>query len=97
MATELQDTLARLVSKSNVLIEKYRVLAAEKEELDVQLATMQEEVDNLRMENEKLHQDNEYLKMARSIVPDQEKAAQARSMISNLVRDIDKCISQLNE
>ena len=97
MATELQDTLARIVSKSNVLTEKYRVLAAEKEELDVQLAVMQEEVDNLRIENEKLHQDNEYLKMARSIAPNQEKAAQARSMISKLVRDIDKCISQLNE
>jgi len=35
--------------------------------------------------------------MARAVAPDPEKAAQVRSMISTLVRDIDRCINQLNE
>ncbi len=97
MASELQDTLSRIVNKSNILIEKYRVLHAEKEELEVQLEVLKEDFEKLRKENETLKQQNEYLTMARNIAPDPEKAAQARSVISSLVRDIDKCISQLNE
>ena len=83
MASELQDTLDRIINKSNILIEKYRVLSGEKEELEVKLELVEE--------------DNEYMKMARAVAPDPEKAAQVRSMISTLVRDIDRCINQLNE
>lgn len=97
MASELQDTLDRIINKSNILIEKYRVLSGEKEELEVKLELVKEDNERLRKENEALRQDNEYMKMARAVAPDPEKAAQVRSMISTLVRDIDRCINQLNE
>ena len=48
MANELQQTLTRIINKSNILVEKYHAL-------------------------------------------------EARATISTLVRDIDKCIAQLNE
>ena len=97
MASELQETLARIVTKSKVLVDKYHVLNAEKERLEQVVAQLQSEVDVLKKENEKLSTDNHYLTMARHIVPNSEKAAEAKKMISSLVRDIDKCISQLNE
>lgn len=97
MASELQETLARIVTKSKVLVDKYHVLNAEKERLEQVVAHLQSEVDVLKKENEKLSTDNHYLTMARHFVPNSEKAAEAKKMISSLVRDIDKCISQLNE
>lgn len=97
MASELQETLARIVTKSKVLVDKYHVLNAEKERLEEEVAALRGEVDALRKENEKLATDNHYLTIARYFVPNSEKAAEAKKMISSLVRDIDKCISQLNE
>lgn len=97
MASELQETLARIVTKSKVLVDKYHVLNAEKERLEQVVAQLQSEVDVLKKEKEKLSTDNHYLTMARHFVPNSEKAAEAKKMISSLVRDIDKCISQLNE
>ena len=97
MASELQETLARIVTKSKVLVDKYHVLNAEKERLEQVVAQLQIEVEVLKKENEKLSTDNHYLTMARHFVPNSEKAAEAKKMISSLVRDIDKCISQLNE
>ena len=97
MASELQETLARIVTKSKVLVDKYHVLNAEKERLEQVVAQLQSEMKVLKKENEKLSTDNHYLTMARHFVPNSEKAAEAKKMISSLVRDIDKCISQLNE
>lgn len=97
MASELQETLARIVTKSKVLVDKYHVLNAEKERLEQVVAQLQIEMEVLKKENEKLSTDNHYLTMARHFVPNSEKAAEAKKMISSLVRDIDKCISQLNE
>ena len=92
MASELQETLARIVTKSEVLVEKYHVLSAEKERLEKIVAQLQEE-----KENNQLLTDNEYLTIVRKIVPDSEHLGEAKNMISSIVRDIDKCISQLNE
>ncbi|MCI6625144.1 MAG: hypothetical protein MR747_03545 [Bacteroidales bacterium] len=97
MASELQETLARIVTKSKVLVDKYHVLNAEKERLEQVVAQLQSKMEVLKKENEKLSTDNHYLTMARHFVPNSEKAAEAKKMISSLVRDIDKCISQLNE
>ena len=97
MASELQETLARIVTKSKVLVDKYHVLNAEKERLEQVVAQLQSEMEVLKKENEKLSTDHHYLTMARHFVPNSEKAAEAKKMISSLVRDIDKCISQLNE
>lgn len=97
MASELQETLARIVTKSKVLVDKYHVLNAEKERLEQVVAQLQSEMEVLKKENEKLSTDNHYLTMVLHFVPNSEKAAEAKKMISSLVRDIDKCISQLNE
>lgn len=97
MANELQQTLARIINKSNILVEKYHalenanaVLASEKEQLV-------EEIEKMKKTNELLQQENEYLKLARVVSPDLKDVEHARTTISTLVRDIDKCIAQLNE
>ncbi len=96
MAVELQDTLARIMSKSKVLIEKYHALAAAKSQTDSEIEAVRAENLELRKEIERVKRENEYLRMAHTIAPTPESVARSKSMISKIVRDIDKCINQLN-
>ncbi len=96
MATALQDTLARISGKADVLLEKYYALLDEKADLEAENAQLRADNDQLRRDVDKLQSDNDYLKMARTIVPDTAGLADGKAIISKLVRDIDKCISQLN-
>ena len=96
MANELQDTLARIVGKSTVMVEKYHALTAAKEITDKDNAELRAENERLRIEIERVKRENEYLRMAHAIAPTPESVAQSKNMISKIVRDIDKCINQLN-
>ena len=95
MATDLHSTINRILNKSNVLVEKYQALETEKVNAELKIKQLHEEIAVLKKELEKLRQDNEYLRMARSIAPSYEQIEESRSIISQLVRDVDKCISQL--
>ena len=97
MASELQDTLKRLIGKSEVLIEKYNVLKAEKEAVDEENAKLKADIDRLKMRVEALEQDCEYLRIARTVSANREELERNRAMLGKLVQDIDKCISQLME
>ena len=79
------------------MVEKYhaqqdinKALANEKEQL-------LEDIEQMKKENEAMRNQLEYLKMARVIAPNLDNVTDARELISKLVQDIDKCISQLNE
>lgn len=95
MATDLHSTIERILSKSSVLVEKYHALETEKVNAEQEIKRLQNEVLALRKEVEILRQDNEYLRIARSIAPSFEQLAESKSIINQLVRDVDKCISQL--
>lgn len=96
MASELHDTLARLQRKSAILIEKYQVLLGECQLAQNELDSTCQRVQELEARVEQLETDNQYLRMAHTVAPSPESVAQSRAMISKLVRDIDRCISQLN-
>lgn len=97
MASNLQDTLQRVVNKSEILIEKYRALLEEKRRVDAANESLSSKNVALEKEIERLRQENEYLRLARSISSTPEQTEANRAWISKLVRDIDKCISQLTD
>ncbi len=97
MANQLQETLDRIIAKSNVLVERYHLLSEQKEALATENEALRAEVTKLRALTEQLQQDNKYLLTARSIAPNKVMVDDARATISRLVRDIDRCIMQLNE
>lgn len=97
MAVNLHETLDRLRSKSDVLIARYKALAAEKENVAQQNIELQNTIISLRKQLEQATRENEYLKLARSISLNNEDLTKSRATIARLVRDIDKCISQLKE
>ena len=95
MASELQDTLKRLIGKSEVLIEKYNVLKAEKDAVDNENAKLKADINALKVRVESLEQDCEFLRIARVVSVNREELERNRAMLGKLVQDIDKCISQL--
>ncbi len=97
MGSELQDTLARLMGKTEVLVEKYNALKAEKEAVDKEVAELRNGIVAMAKRLEKLQQDYDYLKLARTISTNREELNRNRDMLGKLVQDIDKCISQLME
>ena len=97
MANELQKTLARIISKSNILVEKYHALEKANQMLDNENKQLLEDIEQMKKDNELMRQEIDYLKLARVVAPNLDDVASARATISKLVRDIDKCISQLNE
>lgn len=96
MANELQDTLTRIIAKSKVMVEKYHSLAASKQLVDDELAQLRADNEKLRAEVERVKRENEYLRLAHTIAPTPEAVAKSKSVLSKIVRDIDKCINQLN-
>ena len=97
MASNLQDTLQRVVNKSEILIEKYRALLEEKRRVDAANESLSSKNVALEKEIERQRQQNEDLRLARSISSTPEQTEANRARISKLVRDIDKCISQLTD
>ncbi len=96
MANELQQTLARIINKSNILIEKYHALEQASQALATRNEQLLDDIEQMKKNNELMRQEIEYLKMARVIAPDIDNLDHAKATISKMVRDIDKCISQLN-
>jgi len=96
MATELRERLERLQRKSAVLVDKYQALLTQSQQTAHELEDATATIARLQSQVEQLEQDNQYLRMAHSVAPSPEAVAQTRAMISKLVRDIDRCISQLN-
>ena len=96
MASELHDRLERLQRKSAVLIEKYQALLAQSQQTMRELEESHASNARLKAQIEHLEHENEYLRLSHTVAPTAESVAQTRAIISKLVRDIDRCISQLN-
>ena len=97
MASDLQNILQRIANKSEVLLERYRALVEEKKSVDSENAELKS--DNVRLQGEiqRLRQENEYLRMARTMAFTTEQLEQNKARISKMVRDSDKCISQVTD
>lgn len=97
MTTNLSELLQRLNNKCALLTERYGLLKMQSDELMSRYEVLQEERNKLRTELERLRIENEYLKVSHKIAPTPEDVKSSQALIAELVRNIDKCISQLNE
>ena len=95
MATDLQATLNRIASKSEVLLERYRALEADRDAALSEIETLRSRLAEAELQIQKLRMDYEYLQVARIVTPTREAAAKGQELLSAMVQDIDKCISQL--
>lgn len=97
MAGNLQQTLERIRGKAGLLTERYALLRKEKEAGDSRIKELEATVMRQQQEIERLRQEAEYLKVVTTLNPDRKDVERSRAILSGLVREIDKCILELNE
>ncbi len=97
MATDLQERLQRVARKAQGLTDRYNVLLGEKRAADAKIAELQATVDSLRLNVEDLTRQLEYLTVVTTALPSRSDVERSRAVISRLVREIDKCISDLSD
>lgn len=96
MAGNLHHTIERLSAKTELLAERYRLLLASRSEQAAQIEHLQQQVEALRRTVAEREREIEYLKVASVLTPDHRDVEQTRKFLSDLVREIDKCIDQLS-
>lgn len=85
---ELNEKIERLIKLYISSLNKSREMEAEMKEL-------QSRIERMKSENIKLHEEIKTLKVATAISTG-EGSSEAKNRISQLVREIDKCIALLN-
>ncbi len=93
----LKQTLERLRGKADILGNRYRLLLQEKQQADVRIEELTTITQKQQKEIDGLQQEVEYLKVVTTLTPDRNDVEKSRAFLSKLVRDIDKCISELND
>ena len=96
MTDQDQNLLDDFKAKLRFFMQKHDRLKHEKERLIGELDKLKNEIDTLKTENERLARKYDNLKIAKVLsVTDNEKQ-QVKQRINRIVREIDKCIAQLN-
>lgn len=97
MAGNLQQRLDSIRSKAQLLQSRYLMLLDEKRAADARIQELQDTLERQRKEMDVMQQQIEYLRVVTTITPSHQDVERSRAILSELVRDIDKCISELTE
>ncbi len=97
MASDLQQTLERLNRKALNLTERYQTVLHEKQVALSRIAELETLILTLRGRVETLERQVEYLSVVTTAFPSREEMERSKARLSELVREIDKCISDLTE
>lgn len=97
MADELQQTLNRTSEKARIILERYAIMKTRLAELKAKAGELEQVLEKTRAENQRLKSQVEFLKMAAVVAPDRADIERTRAILSGLVREIDRCIVDLND
>lgn len=96
MDADLEQTLRRISEKSRFLIERYKVLRERNERANERIAQLENELALRDKELETLRLQVQYNSLSSSLAPDRESLESTHAMIADLVREVDRCIADLN-
>ena len=95
-AQEMKDKLQNLKHKVDTLSKRYVALLGEKKEMERTIERQELEIAKLEKELNQLRIDNEFLRVAHSVPRDPAVVDRYKKQVAKMVRDIDRCIKQLN-
>lgn len=96
MALDLQENLTRINEKARFLVARYRALLEANKKLQQRVEELEKEVTERNRRLERLETRSEYLEISSSLAPDSADLESTRDMIADLVREVDRCIADLN-
>lgn len=97
MATDLQLRIETLKAKTNVLVQKYAALEADRQRLAEEVAARDEAIRLRDRQIAELQGRIEFLRASVAVTPDRDDVDRTRVLIAGLVREIDKCILDLTD
>lgn len=97
MAGNLQQRLESIKAKAKIITERYRKVEAEKRAAEMQIAELQATVRHQHAQLQQAMLKIEQLQVVTTLVPKRENVEQTRVILSELVREIDKCINDLTQ
>lgn len=96
MAGNLQQRIDKIEAKGALLAERFAMIRDAKQQADDQIAEMKATIAGMQRTIDDLNRQIEYLKVASVLTPDHHDVEETRAILSELVREIDKCINQLS-
>jgi len=96
MTGEDQLLLDDFKAKLRLLMKRYSTLKNEKQELLEKIAGLEQNIADLKGENEELVKKYDDLKIAKVLSFEDGDKKMVKQRINKIVREIDKCIAQLN-
>lgn len=97
MATEsLDKSLSRISEKMHVLAQRYDTVCQERTQALERIAELERELLDKEQRIEQLSLRNEYLSVSSTLAPDRDAIEKARNIITELVREIDRCIADID-
>lgn len=97
MAGNLQQRLDSLKSKAQLLMERYTRMADAKRAADERIGELEAQIERKNREINVMRQQIEHLQVVTTLTPRREDVERSRAFLTELVRDIDKCINELSE
>lgn len=97
MAGNLQQRLESLSSKALLLTERYARMSESLQEANNAIAELKQTLAEREIEVGRLRQELEHTRVVSVISHDKTDVELTRTFLAELVRDIDKCINEINE
>ena len=97
MSAESQITLRKLKGHIEQIISKYELALSENESLKGELERCRTELENKGDRNKELEKKVELMQLGDAFKASSEDVKEAKRKIGRIVREIDKCISMLND
>jgi len=97
MAIDLQQQLERVNAKTTLVLEKYALMQQRLSQARAEIARLNDELRRSRQSIEALEMRLEYLSVSHTVASSGDELQRAKAMISELVREIDLCIADLND
>ncbi len=96
MSESLQQRVESLKAKASLIAQRYGALRQSKLAADERIAELSKTVSRLERELAERDREIERLKVSSVLVPDHRDVEATRTFLSELVREIDKCIARLS-
>lgn len=97
MSSTLQQRLQAVTGKAHLLVSRYENILKAKEEADKRIAELEAELDKERSRVARLKVEVEELRVVTTLTPRREDVEQSKAMLTEFLRDIDKCIDELTQ
>ena len=97
MAIDLRQQLERVNAKTTLVLEKYALMQKRLEQARAEIERLNAELRSSRQSIEKLELQPEYLSVSHTVASSDAELERTKTMIEELVREIDSCIADLSD